>query len=1398
MVQSLVRWVVLQSALLAGIHHATAEQPVFRVGVAKSDITPTEPVRLGGYAARSGNHEGVSDPLSARALVLSPADPNRDVDSVVLVAIDAIGVSSAMTEEVGQWLQAEYRIPRSQLVIASSHSHAAPHLSGLLDNLFPRPTTPEDEAATARYTQTLLAAVKQTIGSAMASRTAAQLHVGDGQVQFPANRRLLNFQVSDSSGTPPVGPLDQRVRGLKITTLDGRLLAGTFLVACHCTTLGSTQLASGDWAGISALRLEQHFPGAIMLPVIGCGADVNPNPRGTYELAEQHAAEVVDAVVQIFAREQLSELNSFPIAQFGFAGLVPENPSRDEVQKVAESSDYHEKFWAKYMLDTFRKMGRLPESYPMPIHTWQFGDQLTWVFLGGEVVTDYQFALEKLLPTEATWVAAYCDDVFAYVASERLRPEGGYEVDRSMIYYLQPGRWESGTQTLIEQRVDEIRQQQRSDDKPLSAEQALAAAHVPEGFRVDMVASEPLISDPINIAFGIDGTVWVVEMADYPLGADGGGRVKWLKDDDGDGRMDRSGVFLDNLSYPSSVIPWRDGVIVISAPDVLYAEDFNGDGVADRRETLLTGIFEANPQHRSSGFEIGLDGWLHFTAGDRTRSLHSLRNNQTYVIHGQDLAWNPDTGEIRFTAGETQFVRGRDEFENWFGNSNSYPMYQYVIDDRYMLGGSVEGGHEHHLLEPAAAPPVLPRSRTVDRFNDQYARNRFTSACSSIIGRVPGLLTSADSAAGVGLICEPVHNLVARIQLNDQGTAFSAVRHPGDVEFDFFTSTDIWSRPVRAVNAPDGTIWIVDMVRRVIEHPEWIPTAWQARLDLRSGENLGRIFRVYRSDYVPGPLGGHDLSDQGLIAMLSSDIGPLRDQAMQHILTSASQHLTEEVRRVARSSPQSTARASALGCLSGMGQLNQEDVRLALAAADKRLVGYALQLAEHFPAPEPALQAALRDVVARKLGSRIDMQWVLTSTRLTSMDSSQQLSDIAARSAGDSWIERALSLVIGEKSAGAAFATLIESLDQSDWEPGILLRWAAVEKLWGRLAEDQRRSALTARLVSLNSRPHIRPGDVVLLRLATADGTLPASSDDLSDVRTRLRLRLTSEEGDELERAGIASLIGTRVFTPDEAIELVQRLLDDDSATVKQTALRQASAVEGESLAGMLLDNWDSFNYREQSLASAALLQRSAWTDALLARLEDSSLSPRQLDPSSLQRLRLHEDPRIRKRAESVLGRPTERAPLVAEYRQALANWRSHAQLDNSAQTDGQQLFREHCAICHQPQDGRSALGPAIENLQHWNDDQWLTAILDPNQAVEPKFQQTIVMTESGRVEAGILLAESSQSLKLARADGQVVEIKKSEVVEAKPQSTSLMPEGFEAKLTAAQIGLIIHYLKQQ
>ncbi|HVJ80221.1 MAG TPA: PVC-type heme-binding CxxCH protein, partial [Planctomycetia bacterium] len=262
---------------------------------------------------------------------------------------------------------------------------------------------------------------------------------------------------------------------------------------------------------------------------------------------------------------------------------------------------------------------------------------------------------------------------------------------------------------------------------------ALRAMQTTPGFTVELVAAEPLVDDPITIDWGADGKLWVAEMTDYPRGRPDGkpaGRIRFLEDRDGDGWYERSTVFLDGIGYPTGATPWGKGVIVTAAPEVFYAEDRDGDGKADHREALYSGFKEGNPQHCVNGFEFGLDGWLYGANGDSGGAVRSMKTGTMAQISGRDFRIDPSTGGLELETGMTQYGRCRNDWGDWFGGNNVTPMWHFLLPERYLRRNPnfAPPTPRREIAEITGPAPVFPASRTIARFNDLWAANRFTSA----------------------------------------------------------------------------------------------------------------------------------------------------------------------------------------------------------------------------------------------------------------------------------------------------------------------------------------------------------------------------------------------------------------------------------------------------------------------------------------------------------------------------------------------------------------------------------------------------------------------------------------------------------------------------------------------
>ncbi|MEP6664531.1 MAG: PVC-type heme-binding CxxCH protein, partial [Verrucomicrobiota bacterium] len=381
-----------------------------------------------------------------------------------------------------------------------------------------------------------------------------------------------------------------------------------------------------------------------------------------------------------------------------------------------------------------------------------------------------------------------------------------------------------------------------AEAKPKSPAEALSSFRVAPGFKIELVASEPLVIDPVHFDWGADGKLWVVEMRDYPLGLDGkgkaGGVVRFLEDTNGDGQYDKSTVFLENLNFPNSIMPWGKGVLICAAPDIIYAEDTDGDGKADVRKILFTGFHEGNQQHRANGFEYGLDNWIHLANGGSGGIIHSVATGKDLDLSGHDLKIHPDEGVMELQSGQTQYGRHRDDWNNWFGNHNGIWAWHFFLEEKYLARNSFAAVKDmtKDLPDYPQANRVFSSSHPQQRFNWPDAISQVTSACSATPYRDE--LFGAEFAASL-FVSEPANNVVHREVLEQDGVSFSSHRAPTEQTNEFLASTDNWFRPTTLKIGPDGALYIADMYRLILEHPEYFPAELKNRPDIRAGDDKG-------------------------------------------------------------------------------------------------------------------------------------------------------------------------------------------------------------------------------------------------------------------------------------------------------------------------------------------------------------------------------------------------------------------------------------------------------------------------------------------------------------------------------------------------------------------------------
>ncbi|MGI8982307.1 MAG: PVC-type heme-binding CxxCH protein [Pirellulaceae bacterium] len=935
--------------------------------------------------------------------------------------------------------------------------------------------------------------------------------------------------------------------------------------------------------------------------------------------------------------------------------------------------------------------------------------------------------------------------------------------------------------------------------------------------KIELVASEPLVVDPVAFDWGPDGRLWVVEMRDYPNGINWnkegdpvgkpGGRVKVLTDTDGNGTYDDAKIFLDEVPFPTGVKVWRKGILLTAAPDILYAEDTDGDDKADIRKILYHGFGEGNQQHRVNGLRWGLDNWLHVGNGDSGGQIKSELTGEQVNVGGRDLRIRPDEGKLETTSGNTQFGRERNDWGDWFGNNNSNPIFHYVLDDHYLRRNphSAPPAVTRHIQAAPGVAPVFPKSRTLARFNDLHTANRFTSACSTTIYRDHLL---GPDFAGNFFVCEPVHNLVHREPITADGVSFRAERASDEKESEFLASSDNWFRPSMVRTGPDGTIWISDMYRFVIEHPKWIPPETQKKLDLRAGGDKGRIYRVHPADAKPRKVRWLDkMKTEELVGQLESPNGIIRDLAHQLILWNADKKAVEPLQQLVQQSLIPQARLHALCTLDGLGELKEETLLTALGDEQAAIRRHAIRLSE----PLLGRSAKISDAVlkhAQESDPTIRLQMAYSLGEWNEPTAAQALAKIALANQNEPYItaaalssinktnaEEVLAIVLGGNKGQSPPERLVEKLlsiatAMEDEDEKVIER--AVKKIvtptdgkfapwqYSALASvkdvlDRKRVRLDKTLdtESMNNMRRMFDHAQVFVYMHTGQSILkPPPGESLSDGLTMFRL------------------LGRGFDTEGDLKTLPMLLKPQIPAEVQTAAIQALVRMRMVEAAKALLSDWESHTPAVRVQVLDSLLAQETWTMVLLDAIEKGTVPASQIDARRRQQLLLNASAKVRTRAEKALAGAVDanRAKLIEQYKPALT-----AVGDKEK---GKAVFAKRCANCHRLENVGHLVGSDLTAMASRALDVYLIAILDPNRAVEDRYLDYTALTSDGKTTSGILISETGNSITLAQPEGKQVQILRSELEQLKSTGKSLMPEGVEKDITVEEMGHLLTYLR--
>jgi len=441
------RVLVALSVVAIGVICARTAESEWKVGLANVKITPEKPVPMSGYASRTKPFERVEQDIHAKALALEDRQGNR----AVLVTTDLIGLSRAVAEPVCQRIQDKTKLVRSQILLSSSHTHSAPILS--LEERTESGVTPEDARNIVAYTRGLQDKLVDVATQALSRLEPARLSWGSGVAHFAMNRREFTPR-GVILGVNPRGLVDRSVPVLRVDAADGKLRAVLFDYACHNTTLTQTNFnLCGDYAGFAQAHIQERFPGAQAMFMIGCGGDANPYPRGTMENARELGTTLGREVGRILDTP-LKPVSGPLNCAFDHARVPLQEFSRAELVKMTNGPSWQTGN-AKALLAKLDRGEKLASVYEVPVAVWQFGTNLTLVALSGEVVVDFVPLVEQAIGPLQLWIAAYCNDVFGYFPSARILKEGGYEC-RGL--YTTDGFFAPTAQDVLVAKVRELAQ----------------------------------------------------------------------------------------------------------------------------------------------------------------------------------------------------------------------------------------------------------------------------------------------------------------------------------------------------------------------------------------------------------------------------------------------------------------------------------------------------------------------------------------------------------------------------------------------------------------------------------------------------------------------------------------------------------------------------------------------------------------------------------------------------------------------------------------------------------------------------------------------------------------------------------------------------------------------------
>lgn len=861
-------------------------------------------------------------------------------------------------------------------------------------------------------------------------------------------------------------------------------------------------------------------------------------------------------------------------------------------------------------------------------------------------------------------------------------------------------------------------------------------------YEVQLVACEPLVVDPVEVAWDAQGRMFVADMRDYPLGPPSTGdpwlsRIQMLTDEDGDGRMDKAVTFADHVDNVQGLLPYKDGLIATTRSEVLYLKDTDGDGKADLIEPLIKGLNPKHAQLQVSAPRWGLDNWVYFNNGLSAQEIYPASDAKVPAIHvGRcNFRWNPATGGIEATTGYGQYGGAFDDFGHHFFCSNRNPLMfavmPYEAVTRNPHAGITQGWED---IAPAGAETRVYPVRITHTTADAHAGTN-TAACGLGVYRgdlMPELKNNV-------FVCDPTGQLVTRYKVEPSGASLKATRVGAHTEF--FRSGDEWSRPVNVTTGPDGALYICDMYRRYIDHARFFPEEFVKSHDMRQGESEGRIWRVVPKGSKVRRIAPAPRSAEKLTAWLG------HENAWQR----------ETARRLLAEMGQPIAGAQEVPGQPEGRKLFFEILAHADPAdgsSDGGLIAQRVKAIADYP-DDPWMAKAVLSSSLRSCGAVLAG---LMKSSLAEQYTPQRFETL-----------RSLAGACAATGDASDFAVALGVFQQGASE----LKWWQPPVLQG-LAEGLPRSAgkLGAKtLADLVAKPATEHLDA-----AKAIGGLMA----------RIEATAKDPEADLATRLAVLPLLAQRKW--DQVQPIVKELLSaSQGAELEQAAVALLKRFPATTTSGLIYELLPKAGPSLKRDLVPILTANGTTALAFFKRMEKGEFPTAWVDIETRWRYQRGSG-EMHDLAVKLFGQPSsDRAALITSYMDCTKK------LGDAKK--GQQVFSTICIACHKIGDLGQEVGPPLSDVKAKPPEALLSDILDPNRMFEARWTAYQIEMRDGRILSGLITGETTDSIVLTMMGGAKETIQRRAIKEMKSLDRSLMPVGLEATIDKEQMSDLLAFL---